>query len=249
MGDLEFGVVRSKLGATAKPEEFHADMHTHSNEEEYKADSPPGYTVEPLAAAAGSAAASDAAKTATFVMIGERQRAWPGIRPTGRSTVGDAGTRQDEIDAFKEMIGDNSDDEQWVTDAPLPYKNHMGFTAAAVQLKDEEDIEDMMNAKQMMGQRNENTDVADYVADAPKDYPAVASETWEHSDDVDREDVQLSSKGFFTTHGSGSYIGHDPSLTGPERDEVDYIKESWGAHSDDEDYVADAPKTAAITYD
>lgn len=242
MGDLEFGVVRSKLGATLKPEEFHADMHTHSNEDQYKADSPAGYVVEPLAAAGGGAAA-------TFVQIGSRSRAWPGIRPIGRSTVGAAGSREDDVDNFKVMVSENSNDSEWVSDAPLAYKNHMGFEAAVVQLKDEDDIDSMRNARQMMAQRNENTDVSAYVADAPKDYPAVASASWEHSDDVDREDVQLGSAGFFTTHGSGSYVGPDPTLTGPEQDEVDYIKESWGAHTHEEDYVADAPRTEAITFD
>ena len=47
--------------------------------------------------------------------------AWPGIRPIGRSTVGAGGDRDDEIDAFKGMVHDNSDDEQWLADAPAGY--------------------------------------------------------------------------------------------------------------------------------
>ena len=94
----------------------------------------------------------------------------------------------------------------------------MKFDANNVQLNDEDDIESMQNAKQMLGQRSEMSDVSAYVADAPKEYPVEAPHSYDHADDD--EDVQLS----WTTHGSGSYVGQLKE----EPDDVDYIKEGYG---------------------
>lgn len=83
-------------------------MNTHSNLEDYKSDSPAGYTV-PLEM-----------KDATLV-------SGVGIRPLGTSTIGDPDA--DEIGDLKNMIDANSDSDQWKEDAPAGYKKNVGFDA------------------------------------------------------------------------------------------------------------------------
>jgi hypothetical protein len=74
----------------------------------------------------------------------------------------------------------------------------------------------------------------------PADDAFLQQQDFVHMHKVPRELVQTG--GFFTTHGatdgSGSYIGQVEG----EPDDVDYIKESQGAHANDDDYVEDAPK-------
>ena len=89
-GAFEYGVVRSTIGEKDGAEVYHDNMNTHSNVEDYKNDSPAGYTV-PLEM-----------KDATLL-------GGVGIRPLGTSTIGDPDA--DEVGDLKAMIDENSDSD------------------------------------------------------------------------------------------------------------------------------------------
>jgi hypothetical protein len=132
-GALEFDdkgavVVRSKLGASTTTEEVHTDMHSHSNEDEWVKDAPAGYVHEPLKSAMGD----DDSKDSKFIQL----EAYPGIRPIGRSTVGAAGDREDEIDEFKAMVAANSHEDDWLAAAPQG-----GYIQNALALQLKSDIQ------------------------------------------------------------------------------------------------------------
>lgn len=144
----------------------------------------------------------------------------------------------------------HSNDEQWVADAPRGYINNVG-ELEATQLQLDED--DLVTAQALLAQRNEFSNVAAYVADAPKDYPAVASKSWEREGLDDDEAVQTRGVTDYCDlvegdkKGKCSYIGQ---LDG-EDDDLDHIKDSHTYFTNDEDYVEDAPHTnpEVIAYD
>ena len=160
-GPLEYGIVRSKIGEKKGADEWYADMHTNSNVAEYKADSPAGYTV-PL---------EDEKK---LMLRGD------GIRPKGTSRIGDEDA--DEVGEMKQMISENSNEEEWKAGADVAYAKNVGFDKTFAQLvKDDEDsddedpfksrlVDDQYGVDEVKEIVSANSDEEDYVGDSPKDY-------------------------------------------------------------------------------
>ena len=215
-GPLEYGIVRSKIGEKKGAEEWYADMHTNTNIGDYTADSPAGYTValeddkkvqlsgDGIRPPGQSIIADHDSVGELKDIIGEssNEEEWmdgaeleykknvfgnskfvqlsgDGIRPPGQSEI----TDHDSVGELKEMIGENSNEEEWKDGIEAEYKKNVGFDAKFIQLMkedaeddDEEDpfksrlVDDQMGVDEVKDIITSSADEEDYVGDAPKDY-------------------------------------------------------------------------------
>jgi len=155
----------------------------------------------------------------------------------GRSKWGEP-DYEDTVDGFKDMLGENSNEDEYLDDGPGKAYQAIPYDITTALLKIEERKwgevaeEDTPGYLKNMIAGNSNSD--EYKHDEPKGYQTLAHP-------VEKSNLQVSPTEAVPGRSKWGVVEYE--------DTFDWVKDMISDHSNEEDYVGAAPKTVGVTFD